>query len=566
MLTYNLSTIPFSLAGSFLIITPRTHSQTHRLLYKTSARRAVTEKSMSDWAADFFELALLRDGVEVAYTSTAQPHRLDLHAEGGGSLTLAFASGNTLTFETEGVTLRLLPCKEFATHYRPADDQHCLVDWPGRGIHHLRAGDETTIQLNPATTENPHGSVDFSGRRGALRFQEYEDFWQAPFPTLAKALNARQKEYARWAARLPSVAEKYRPTAEIAWFLLWNCIVPDDGQLTRPAIYMSKAWMNAIWSWDNCFNALAVARADPLLAWDQVLLFFDHQDPNGSIPDMAYDLDVLYSFNKPPIQGWAIKKLVERIGLEKSQPALAEIYKPLSRFTEWWYTYRDFDGDGMCQYHHGNDSGWDNATVFDQGYPTEGADLAAHLVLQCEGLAFIAEALGKKKAARRWQRRAQEQLRNLLSQGVQKDHFFAPLDGANQAVASQSLLNYIPLVLGERLPKEIRKALVADLQPDGNFLTRWGLASEATNSPKYTPDGYWRGPIWAPATYLIFDGLVNAGEKKLARTVAERFCDLCAQDNGFWENYDALSGKGLRCPGYSWTASVFLLLAEFLYD
>ena len=46
--------------------------------------------------------------------------------------------------------------------------------------------------------------------------------------------------------------------------------------------------------------------------------------------------------------------------------------------------------------------------------------------------------------------------------------------------------------------------------------------------------------------------------------MAERFCDLCVKEPGFWENYDALTGKGLRCPGYTWTASVFLLMAEWL--
>jgi len=572
MLNYNLSTIPFSLAGSFLIVTSRNGSGSPRLLYKTSSRRAVTEKYMHAYAADFFELALLRDGVEVPYTWVAQPHRLDLKAE-NGTVSIAFADVHTLTFEAQGVTLRLVPQKSFATSFRPASDQFCLVDWAGRGIHHLRAGADTQIVATPL--EGPSTlhefkdkpvQVDFLGPRGAIRFEYYENTWSDPYPVLTDALQARTAEYDSWASKMAAVPSKYQKAAETAWFLIWNCQVPAEGRLTRPAIYMSKFWMNAIWSWDNCFNALAVAKADPELAWNQLLLFFDHQDPNGSLPDMIYDLDALYSFNKPPIQGWAVQKLVERIGLEASRPALKEIYKPLGKFTDWWYTTRDFDKDGMCQYHHGNDSGWDNATLFDQGYPTEGADLAAHLALQCEGLAFIAKTLGKKTAALGWETRSKNQIEALLKQGVQNEHFFAPLDGKTDAPESASLLNYIPLVLGQRLPEEIRKTLADDLAPGGEFLTEWGLATEGIHSPKYTPDGYWRGPIWAPSTYLIFDGLLHAGEKKLARTIAERFCDLCAQDAGFWENYDALTGQGLRCPGYSWTAAVFLLLAEYLHD
>ena len=58
------------------------------------------------------------------------------------------------------------------------------------------------------------------------------------------------------------VPETYQIPAETAWFLLWNCQVPQEGALTRSTIYMSKFWMNGIWAWDNLFNALAVIDAD----------------------------------------------------------------------------------------------------------------------------------------------------------------------------------------------------------------------------------------------------------------------------------------------------------------
>jgi putative isomerase len=578
MLTYDLSVIPFSLPGSFLTITSRPagdgSSHPHRLLYRTCSRQAITEKYMPFSASDFFEIALIRENVEIPYTWIGQPHRLDLKPEVGGSAIIAFADPHTLVFETKGVTLRLVPCKSFATEYAPGTSEICLVDSPARGIHHFRGGTQTEVVTT--LVDNPAGSlhefkdrprvVDFIGTKGAIRFEKYESLWHGKIPRLPEVLHDREKDYSRWVKHLPVVHDPYKTAAEQAWFLLWNCQVSAEGALTRPAIYMSKFWMNAIWAWDNCFNALAVAEADPELAWNQLLLFFDHQDPNGMIPDMIHDQDAIYCFNKPPIYGWTIRKLVAKIGLKASRPYLDQLYKPVNHLTEWWYTMRDFDGDGMCQYHHGNDSGWDNATLFDQGYPTEGADLAAHLCLQSEGLSYMARAIGKKVASLRWKKRAEHQLADLLAQGVKNGRFFSPLDGKTDAPETQSLLNYIPIVLGRRLPKKIRKTLVADLGPGGPFLTEWGLATESPSSSKYEPDGYWRGPIWAPSTYLIFDGLVAAGERKLATLIARRFCNLCAQDSGFWENYDALTGKGLRCPGYTWTASVFLLLAGWLQE
>ena len=576
MKPYALDQIPFSLAGSFLTISAPGENGAQRLLYRTTSHRLAPERDLPFSPQDFFELALLVDGQEVPYIYTAQPHRLDLQAEGGGTATLAFLDEETLLFETDGASLRLLSSKPFASAVWPNAGTLYLVDWPARGSHQLRAGKGTHLKVEETPTKQgqPQGwmgnplAVDFIGKRGAIRFTRIETSWEDKLPSIEKVLKEREKQFAKWMKRMPKLPERYQEAGELAWFLLRNSIVPSEELLTRPAIYMSKSTMNAIWAWDNCFNALAIAEADPRLAWNQLLLFFDHQDSEGMLPDSITDLEVSYGFTKPPIYGWTIRKLVKRLGLKRSLPYIKELYEPVCQLTDWWYSHRDYDDDGMCQYNHGNDSGWDNATVFDQGYPTEGADLAAYLVKQSEGLSFMAKAMGKKVASLRWRVRGEVQLKDLLEQGVKGQRFISPLNGQTEAAESKSLINYIPIVLGRRLPKKLRKALAADLGTEGRFLTEFGLASESPRSPKYVADGYWRGPIWAPYTYLIFDGLVDAGEKELAHTIAQRFCEMCTKAGGFWENYNALSGKGLRCPGYTWTASVFLLLAEWLqkYD
>jgi putative isomerase len=119
---------------------------------------------------------------------------------------------------------------------------------------------------------------------------------------------------------------------------------------------------------------------------------------------------------------------------------------------------------------------------------------------------------------------------------------------------------YLPLVLGEKLPQEIRLQLVQNLKESGH-ITQWGLATEQHNSPLYDDDGYWKGPIWAPSTMIIVDGLARCGEEELAQQIAEKFCDLCLE-NGFAENFNALTGTGLRDKSYIWTASVFFILAH----
>ena len=138
--------------------------------------------------------------------------------------------------------------------------------------------------------------------------------------------------------------------------------------------------------------------------------------------------------------------------------------------------------------------------------------------------------------------------------------------GDHLVADTESLLLYLPLLLGRRLPPAVRRELVNDLTRPGRFLTAFGLATESPNSPEYDPDGYWRGPIWAPSTLILVEGLAACGELDLARDIARRFCDMVERD-GFAENFDALTGQGQRDRAYTWTASVFLILAhEYLME
>ena len=122
---------------------------------------------------------------------------------------------------------------------------------------------------------------------------------------------------------------------------------------------------------------------------------------------------------------------------------------------------------------------------------------------------------------------------------------------------SSSLLDLMPIVLGAELDPAIGDALAERI---ADHLTPYGLATEPPTSPHYAADGYWRGPVWAPSTVLIEDGLRRAGHGDLADDISDRFRALC-EKSGFAENFDALTGAGLRDRAYTWTASAYLLLA-----
>ena len=347
------------------------------------------------------------------------------------------------------------------------------------------------------------------------------------------------------------------PAAELAAYVLWSATVRPAGFLARPGVLMSKHWMNKVWSWDHCFNAIALAAGAPDLAWSQFQIPFDHQDDSGALPDSVTHSEVLYNYVKPPIHGWALGHLRGSLRRELSRAEIADVYGKLSAWTRFWLSARRVPGQALPHYQHGNDSGWDNATTFDADRVVQTSDLAAFLILQLDRLAELAEELGLPDDAADWRRHGEEVRTAMLKELWRGGRFVARGAATGRATSSSSLLDLMAIVLGGALPEAVASSLARDIE---THLTPYGPATEQPMSQHYEADGYWRGPIWAPSTILIEDGLRRAGFTDLANQISTRFRALC-EKSGFAENFDALSGTGLRDRAYTWTASAYLILA-----
>jgi hypothetical protein len=376
--------------------------------------------------------------------------------------------------------------------------------------------------------------------------------------TFDQVLAAEQDAFAGFVDAVAPWRTADTPAAELACYVLWSATVRAEGFLTRPAVLMSKHWMDKVWSWDHCFNALALAPGAPELAWDQFSVIFDHQDETGVLPDSVTHSEVLYNYVKPPIHGWALRRLRSLLPAPLTPDQLAEIYQRLARWTDFWLTCRRAPGSALPHYQHGNDSGWDNATTFDPQRVVVTADLAAFLILQLRELAVLAGELGRTDEAAKWAGLVATTRGALLGELWAGDRFHTIGVHNGAKWSTDSLLDLMPITLGEHLPQHVAGALAERITP---HLTRYGLASELPTSPYYQPDGYWRGPIWAPSTVLVVDGLRRAGHGELATRISERFRALC-EASGFAENFDALTGTGLRDRAYTWTASAYLILAR----
>ena len=360
--------------------------------------------------------------------------------------------------------------------------------------------------------------------------------------------------FADWLARTPQGGEPHART--LAAYLLWANVVPPKGMLTRPAVYMSKNAMINIWSWDNAFSALGVVAMDQGLAFDQFAAIYDHQHPSGLLPDFVNDAGAYFAFTKPPVHGWAILRLIDEHPDWLTETRRTALIPWLELQLSYWLTHARKDDQSLPAYCHGNDSGWDNATFFAEGGPVLSPDLPTFLILTCDCLARLDPA-----RSAHWQAEGAK-LSALLATLWTGEAFGTRLT-ANPGLLRQdeSLIGFIPLLLGSRLAPDMATRLINRLGQ--GWITDWGPATERPQSPLYESDGYWRGPIWAPTTMLLWDGLLRQGSEALAADIALRFCRLC-ETSGMAENFDALTGAGLRDRAFAWTSAVYLQLSAWL--
>ncbi|WP_329334117.1 trehalase family glycosidase [Streptomyces sp. NBC_01352] len=561
---FSVHDIPFSTHGSWFDISPvvaeKTHAEDLHLVSHQNGMHAVLRLMPLDSATG-----------ERAETHVEATPGLLSWIGAAGRADLAYESPDTVRLRGTGLPLRVAAAASTLT---PFSGTYFFHD-AAAGAHvftSYETGRRYRVTVLSGTVTDTFGSQALgSADRGLTVAADADGPWEIaieeldtarpPYVSAAafgKIAEAARNSFADFVDTVAPWRSSATPAAELAAYVLWSATVRPAGLVTRPAVLMSKHWMDKVWSWDHCFNALALAPGCPELAWDQYHLPFDHQDESGALPDSVTHSEVLHNFVKPPIHGWAFGHLRRRLSTPLGQTELAETYDRLERWTDFWLTTRRAPGAALPHYQHGNDSGWDNATTFDPERVVVTADLAAFLVLQLYQLAELASELGWPKKARRWTRTAAATQAAMLDQLWTGDRFVTRGVGSGDTWSSAGLLDLMPIVLGEHLPDGVSGVLADRLEA---HLTAYGLATELPTSPHYRSDGYWRGPIWAPATVLVEDGLRRAGHHRLADDVSARFRALC-ETNGFAENFDALTGTGLRDRAYTWTAGSYLLLAE----
>lgn len=504
-----------------------------------------------------FKLIFGKDEALV-FTASALPQVLTVENE-KGSARLYIRDDDTVVIDSKGLDLRLqfLRSRGWGTEtgnntFRLLSESYFFTCTVPVGTAKTEGANKTALTL----------TCDGGRILMALALRPVEPK-EIPLPICPdEEIAAAEREWKAFLAECP-LSNSTLAFTHLTWYNLWSCFARAQDVYIHDTVMMSKKFMSSTWSWDHCFNALALAYMNDRKkakeqALNQFLAPFFLQSEKGILPDMWNPgPNVSWGTTKPPIHGWCFSKLMKTFDFTNEE--LESVYRYLEKWTNWWMVIADTDHDGIPDYPGGCDSGWDNSTLFDIGHYLESPDLPAFLILQMKTLAEISEQLGDHTRMEHWEAEAKALTERLLAHSLVGGRFVAKRSGSHEYDESPtSLLSLMPLVLGEILSPKIRETLASILERD--FLTEHGLATEMPSNAKYESDGYWRGPIWAPSTYLLVDGLRRSGYEALAKTVAQRYCRMtCEVAKGNYENFDALTGKGLRAQGYTWSASVYLL-------
>lgn len=361
-------------------------------------------------------------------------------------------------------------------------------------------------------------------------------------------------------SKLPEVPQEYKEAQKLATYLCWSGSVAERGYLKRESIYMTKNILCAVWAYESWLIAAGLCETDSELAYDQLMTMLDSQDELGGIPNFKGEGMESYEASMPPNLGWIVMKMLDKIQFTKKQ--LDEIYDKMRKYTYFYLNHMDEQESGVFEYHHGYDACGDDDTVFRKELNILSPDLTTLMILQMDCLAILAEKLDKKVEEKQWKDLADRSLKGLINTLFDEKNLpFARNNITGERIYAQSPILFTPLMLGERLPLEIRTSIINDLK-NGKYITEYGLASESLDSKYYHADGFFRGPIWFTMTLTLIEGLTKCGEQEMADDLTIKYCNLI-RNGGCAECYNAETGAPLNNKGYTSTAGTFLILLHY---
>jgi hypothetical protein len=410
----------------------------------------------------------------------------------------------------------------------------------------------------------------------------------------------RPKITGEWEGLIESISNN------LGWMKLYQ---PDQKRVYLPAgrrwIFPGPDGSRDLWTifeWDAFFNALEAVVEDKKLAKQEIEAVLDTQYPWGNIPNWRSANSGAPDRSQPPVGSFAVMKTYLRT---HDMSLLSDSYEGLKKWHEFWRApgingnpRRDGNEDGLLEWGSDSDklaegmpkwekgadgrqraaweSGEDDLPNYD-GVPFDDRkgtlkmnciDLSSLYALDTEMLMRMAAVLGKKKDAEAF-KKEYEAIKAKINQVLWNEDFYYDRFWDGKFSTHKAASNFYPLIAGLAEGERVEK-LVGHLLSEKEFWGDYVIPTISRDNAAFKDQQYWRGTIWPPTNYLVYQGLKRYGLDKTASEFAVKSAKLFLKS---WqelqlcrENYNSITGEGGGQRYQSWGPLFALILLEDFID
>jgi neutral trehalase len=317
-----------------------------------------------------------------------------------------------------------------------------------------------------------------------------------------------------------------------------NQMLPVRHALPGPAF-------GGVYLWDSAFIALIWRYWDRDAAVDvlrSVVMLRDGDKLQHVVADFVHS-----EFTQPPLIAWALARNDLHLTLKREE--LQACFSALTAFNSWLNQHRRLPC-GLYYWLHPYESGVENSprfssrdekTISDTRY-FAAPDFSSYMVLQCEALAHIAEALERRDEQAHFIHEA-GRIRQSMEQWLwhEGDGLYFDWDTrAQRHIRSRTIASLLPLAAGVPTPERACRLCRAIMDENG-FGTFVPLPSVARNDPDFEKD-MWRGPVWINTAFLVLEGLWRYDCHSEYSEIAWRLCEgvfrVLQREHQVYEFYD----------------------------
>ena len=378
----------------------------------------------------------------------------------------------------------------------------------------------------------------------------------------------------------------------------WNTVYDDVNK--RPYTALSRTWSMVkfggfgVWLSDVLYHGLLASVLDKELAIDNLRAALAGATEAGNLPCLLTGRDAWVDRSHPPIATFILWLIYLRWG---NRPLLEECYPVLVANHEWWWRERDGNHNALLEYgtspvgrglYRGtklaakDESVMDNSPVHDEATLNEDSwtldceDVALNSLVALDGemLAKVANELGHGADAANFTECSEAHRQRISSTLWDPERkIFANRLWSGEFVRSLAPTSFFPLIAGAATPTQVA-SLLQHLHDPARFGGTYVLPSVSRDDPAYPENVYWRGRVWPPLNFLVYQGLRRYGLFEAATDLAHKSYTLFMQE---WtahrwcaENYGAETGAARDQPDtdtfYAWGALLPLMAVSDLVD